>query len=189
MITFTQFITFFMIALGLSFDSFAVSITMGMTRKKILFLQACQVAFVLAFFQALFPLGGWLVGSSLKNMIANYDHWVAFGLLTVIGVRMILDGLSQQEERNFDPFNRRVLIGVAVATSIDALAVGISFGFIDVPILIPVAIIGVVTFVAAMLGLLFGKKIPGKKSHRSVVAGGIILILIGIKILVEHLMA
>ena len=94
MITFTQFITFFMIALGLSFDSFAVSITMGMTRKKILFLQACQVAFVLAFFQALFPLGGWLVGSSLKNMIANYDHWVALGLLTFIGVRMILDGLG-----------------------------------------------------------------------------------------------
>jgi len=190
MITTTQFITFFMVAVGLSFDSFAVSISMGIAQKKIAFLQACRVAFFLAFFQALFPLAGWLVGASLKNLISDYDHWIAFGLLSFIGLRMVMDGLNNhQVAKVIDPFVLKVLIGISVATSIDALAVGISFGFIDAHILFPVLIIGAVTFIAAMLGLLFGKKIPGKKSHRSIVAGGIILILIGVKILAEHLAA
>lgn len=190
MITFTQLVTFFMIAVGLSFDSFAASISMGVVQKKIRFLQACGVAFSLAFFQALFPLAGWLVGSSLQSLIEGFDHWIAFALLVFIGFRMILDGFREkQKEKSLDPFVFRVLIGVSVATSIDALAVGLSFGFTNVHIIFPLLVIFAVTFIVAMLGLLFGKNIPGEKSHRSVIVGGIILILIGVKILVEHLTA
>ncbi len=190
MMTFTAFTTFFLIAIGLSFDSFAASVSLGVMRREIRFLQACKVAFVLAFFQALFPLIGWFIGSSLKNLIADFDHWVAFGLLAFIGVRMILEGIRYQEEnRLFDPFNLKVLVGISIATSIDALVVGLSFGLVNTLIILPVLVIGSVTFVASMLGLLFGKKIPADKSHRSIIIGGIILILIGFKILVEHLLA
>ncbi len=182
--------TFILIAIGLSFDTFAVSVSIGVIRKEIKFLPATRVAFILAFFQALFPLIGWLIGSSLKNLIADYDHWIAFGLLTFIGIRMILEGFRKSGETlTFDPLRLKLLIWISVATSMDALVVGITFGLVNTLILYPVFIIGSVTFLAAMLGLLFGKKIPEKKSHRSVIAGGIILILIGVKILVEHLLS
>lgn len=187
--TFTQFLTFLLIGIGLSFDTFAVSVSFGILKREIHFRQACLVAFCLAFFQALFPVIGWLIGMSVKNLIARLDHWIAFGLLVLIGARMIYEGLREVEQRkDFDPMKLGVLIGLSVATSIDALVVGLSFGFLETHILLPAAVIGSVTFIAAMLGMLFGKNISGKKSHRSIILGGIILILIGGKILLEHLL-
>lgn len=185
--TITQLLTFLFIGIGLSFDSFAVSVSCGLMKREIKFKQAIIVAFSLAFFQALFPLVGWFIGESLKNLIAAYDHWIAFLLLAFIGIRMIIEGIKPDGKlKNFNPFEIKVLIGLSVATSIDALVVGLSFGFLDLPILFPVFIIGFVTFIASMLGMLFGKNISAKRSHQSLVIGGIILVLIGIKIFAEH---
>ncbi len=186
--TITQLITFIILGIGLSFDSFAVSISCGLMKREIRFLQAAGVAFSLAFFQAAFPVIGWFIGSTIQNWIASVDHWIAFGLLALLGGKMIYEGTIKKEEpKCFDPFKISVLIGLSIATSIDALVVGLSFGFVEIAILFPVLIIGTVTFVASMLGMLFGKNISAEKSHRSLLLGGIILISIGFKILVEHL--
>lgn len=185
--TFTQFITFLLIGIGLSFDSFAVSVSCGLMKQEIKFKQAALVAGFLAFFQALFPIIGWFFGTKINSLIASVDHWIAFGLLAIIGVKMIIEGVKPEGIlKNFNPFNLRVLIGLSIATSIDALVVGLSFGFLDIPILFPVLVIGAVTFIAAMLGMLFGKNVPAKRSHKLIILGGIILIAIGIKTLVEH---
>ncbi len=153
-----------------------------------MFRQACIVALFFAFFQGAFPVIGWLIGTSVKGLIAAFDHWIAFGLLFFLGIKMIVEGLKPESKlNNFDPFRKRVLIGLSIATSIDALVVGLSFGFLDIPILLPVAIIGGVTFIASMLGMFFGKNVPAKRSHQSIILGGIILVLIGAKILIGHL--
>lgn len=186
--TLTQLITFLFIGIGLSFDSFAVSISCGLAKREIRFKQAIVVALSLAFFQAFFPVIGWLIGESVRILVDSFAHWLAFGLLALIGVKMILEGKKQDGSfKNFDPFNPRFLLTISVATSIDALVVGLSFGFLDLPILFPVLVIGFVTFIASMLGMLFGKKIPAKRGCQSLILGGIILIAIGIKILVENL--
>lgn len=186
--TFTQLITFLLIGIGLSFDSFAVSVSCGLMRQEIKFKQATLVAGCLAFFQATFPVIGWYFGTKINNLIASVDHWIAFGLFTLIGVKMIIEGVKPEGIlKNFDPFNLRVLIGLSIATSIDALVVGLSFGLLEVNILFPVIVIGVVTFIVSMLGMLFGKNIPAKRSHQSIILGGIILIAMGIKIIAEHL--
>lgn len=186
--TLTQLITFLFIGIGLSFDSFAVSVSCGLMKPGIRFKQAALVAGSLAFFQAAFPVVGWIIGGTLKNLIVSVDHWIAFGLLVFIGIKMIIEGVKENGSlANFNPFKLSVLIGLSIATSIDALVVGLSFGFLDMPILFPVIVIGVVTFIASMLGMLFGKYIPAKRSRQSLIVGGIILISMGIKILVEHL--
>jgi putative Mn2+ efflux pump MntP len=185
---FSQIITFVLVGIGLSFDSFAVSVSCGLVRKEIRFRQACIIAFSLAFFQAGFPVVGWLIGSAVKNLISSVDHWIAFGLLLIVGVKMIFEAFKEDSAlRDFNPFKPLVLLSLSVATSIDALVVGLSYGFLDMKILIPALIIGSVTFIASMLGMLFGKNIPEKRSHQSIVIGGIILVLIGLKILLEHL--
>ncbi len=185
--TTNQFITFILLGIGLSFDSFAVSISCGLMKREIRFSQAAIVASSLAFFQAVFPVIGWFIGGAIQNVIASVDHWIAFGLLSFIGGKMIYEGTQKEEIKSFNPFKVSVLIGLSIATSIDALVVGLSFGFLEMPILFPVLIIGVVTFIAAMLGMLFGKYIPAKRSQQSLIVGGIILILIGVKVLYEHL--
>ncbi len=186
--TFTELITFVFIGIGLSFDSFAVAVSCGLMKPEIRFKNATVIAFSLAFFQGIFPFLGWLIGTGLKDLIASVDHWIAFGLLAFIGIKMIVEGVKENGTlANFNPFQFSVLIGLSIATSIDALVVGLSYGFLNLPILFPVLVIGFVTFVASMLGMLFGKYIPAKRSRQSLILGGIILISIGIKILVEHL--
>lgn len=186
--TLEQFITFILIGIGLSFDSFAVSVSCGLMKQEIKFRQAVPVAFSLAFFQAFFPVLGWFLGTKISNLIASFDHWIAFGLLSVIGIKMIIEGIKPEGMlKKFNPFDIKVLIGLSVATSIDALVVGLSFGFLEMPILFPVAIIGGVTFIASMLGMLSGKNVPAKLSHKSLIVGGVILTIIGIKVLAEHL--
>jgi manganese efflux pump family protein len=185
--TITQFITFLLIGIGLSFDSFAVSVSCGLMKQEIKFKQATLVAGSLAFFQAFFPVIGWFLGTKINSLIASVDHWIAFGLLAAIGIKMIIEGVKPEGIlKKFNPFDLRVLIGLSVATSIDALVVGLSFGFLAVPILFPVVVIGGVTFIVSMLGMLFGKNVPAKRSHQSIILGGIILTIMGVKILAEH---
>lgn len=172
--------------IGLSFDSFAVSISCGLMKREIRFSQAVIVAGSLAFFQAVFPIIGWLIGGAIHTIITSVDHWIAFGLFLLIGGKMIYEGTQKEEIKTFNPFKTSVLIGLSIATSIDALVVGLGFGFLEIPILFPVLIIGAVTFIAAMLGMLFGKNIPAKRSQQSLIIGGVILILIGAKVLYEH---
>lgn len=183
-----HFITFLLIGLSLSFDSFAVSVSMGIIHPKIQFLQANKIAFSLALFQALFPILGWYIGCTVEEQILPVKHWISFGLLALLGGKMILEGTKHKDAPlQLDPFKLSVLIGLSVATSLDAFVVGLSFGFLETSIIFPSTIIGMVTFLAAMLGLLCGKNISIQKSHHSLILGGIILIGIGIKILVESL--
>ncbi len=186
--TYSQLILFLLIGTGLSFDSFAVSVSCGLVKKQISFKEAVPIAFSLAIFQALFPVVGWYAGIKLHEYIAAFDHWIAFILLGFIGLKMILDGKRMQENPNiFNSLSLRVVLGLSIATSIDALVVGLSFGVLEMSIFYPVVIIGLVTFLASMLGMLCGKSIPAKHSRHSLLLGGFVLTAIGLKILVEHL--
>jgi len=173
-------ITILLIAIGLSFDTFAVSVSTGLIIKHIKFWQAIKVAFVLAFLQAVMPLFGWFAGNQISSLIGNFDHWIAFILLVILGIKMIIESFKPDEQKNnFNPLKFTVLIGMGIATSIDALVVGISFAFLQTNIWLAIAIIGGVTFLVAMLGSRFGKRIE--------ILGGIILIIIGLKILLSHI--
>ena len=183
-----NYFTVVILALGLSFDSFAVSVTSGLNVPKIRFHQAVRLALVLAIFQGTMPLIGWLLESSVRRMIEPIDHWVAFGLLSAIGGKMIIENLISRETREIkDPLKFNVTIVLALATSIDALAVGFSVGSMIDNILIAVLIIGVVTFLASMTGILIGKKTGPRITKYAEILGGIILFSIGLKILYEHL--
>ena len=183
-----EILTIFLLALGLSFDSFAVSVCSGLNLPHIRFFQAVKIAFFLALFQAFMPLIGWLVGNSMKSLIEPVDHWIAFGMLSLIGGKMIIESFISSETREIkNPLHLRVILLLSLATSIDALAVGFSFAVLLYKILVAVLIIGVVTFVASMLGILLGKKTGPKINRFAEIIGGLILIFIGSKILIEHL--
>lgn len=183
-----EFLSVVMIAIGLSFDSFAVSVTSGLVMKNITFRKATRIAFFLAFFQGGLPVLGWFLGYEIRDYVEAYDHWIAFGLLSVLGIRMILGGISNDPTKpQLNPLKLNVLIGMSIATSIDAFIVGISFALIQLPILYPVLIIAIITFIFSMLGILFGKKTGAKFGNRMEIIGGLILLGIGIKILFEHI--
>ena len=176
------------LAIGLSFDSFAVSVCSGLNLPHIRFHQAAKIALFLALFQGLMPLLGWMIGNSMKSFIEPVDHWLAFGLLTLIGGKMITESLINSEEREIkNPLMIRVIIMLSLATSIDALAVGFSFATLLDKILFATLVIGLVTFVASMLGILLGKKTGPSFNRYAEIMGGLILIMIGCKILFEHL--
>lgn len=182
-----ELVTLFALAIGLCFDTFAVSVSSGLIKREITFKQAVKIALVLAFFQALMPAIGWFLGISVKNFIEPFDHWAAFIMLLILGGKMIFESFSNEEERNFNPLKLKVMVGMAIATSIDALIVGVSFGMFDVNLPLAVAVIGSVTFLAAMLGILFGKKTGEHFGQKIEVLGGVILIAIGLKILIQHI--
>jgi putative Mn2+ efflux pump MntP len=182
-----EFLTVFLLAIGLSFDSFAVSVCSGLNLPHIRFFQAAKIAIFLALFQAFMPLVGWLVGNSIKSIIEPVDHWIAFGLLSLIGGKMIIESFIDSEAREIkNPLDIKVILTLSVATSIDALAVGFSFATLLSKILVAVFIIGLVTFIASMLGILLGKKTGPKINRYAEVLGGLILLFIGVKILIEH---
>lgn len=183
-----EILTVFLLAIGLSFDSFAVSVCSGLNLPRIRFFQAAKLAIFLALFQALMPLIGWLVGNSIKPLIEPVDHWIAFGLLSLIGGKMIIESFISSESREIkNPLHIKVILVLSLATSIDALAVGFSFAtFLD-KIMMAVLIIGSVTFIASMLGILLGKKTGPKINRYAEITGGLILVFIGMKILFEHL--
>ena len=176
------------LAIGLSFDSFAVSVCSGLSLPNIRFYQAAKIAIFLALFQAGMPIIGWMIGNSMKSVIEPIDHWLAFGLLTLIGGKMIIESFISTEEREIkNPLLIRVILMLSIATSIDALAVGFSFATLLNKILFAAIIIGLVTFVASMLGILLGKKTGPRCNRYAEITGGSILIFIGLKILIEHI--
>ncbi|MGN0527536.1 MAG: manganese efflux pump MntP family protein [Eubacterium sp.] len=178
----------FLIAVGLSMDAFAVSICKGLKmQNKINGGQTALIALFFGGFQALMPVIGWFLGSSFKKYIENFDHWVAFVLLAFIGGKMIYDSFHDDDDNEDKPFSIKELFLLAIATSIDALAVGITFAIIKTNIWTAVALIGVTTFVLSAVGVFIGHKFGAKYKNKAELAGGIILVLIGVKILLEHL--
>lgn len=182
------FITLFIIAFGLTFDTFAASTTIGLMVNKIRFKEATRLALIMAFFQALLPLIGWFIGIYIREWIINFDHWVAFGLLLILGGKMIVEGFKHEDERKtFNPFKLRVIITIAIATSIDALIAGVSFGLSDLNIYLAIGLIGFMTYLMAMLGMLLGKTIGSAIGRKMEIIGGVMVVAIGTKILFEHL--
>lgn len=183
-----NYYTILILAIGLSFDSFAVSVTSGLNLPRIRFFQAVKMAITLAVFQAIMPLLGWLFGSTIKEQIAPIDHWIAFGLLALVGGKMIIESFTTSgDEKIKDPLRMKVILLLALATSIDALAVGFSFSIYLDKIFWAIFIIGSITFIASMTGILIGKKTGPKINKYAEIIGGLILFGIGCKILIEHL--
>lgn len=178
--------TLFIIAIGLSFDTFAVSLGCGGMESDISFRRASRIAFILALFQALFPLLGFYLGYFVASHVESLDHWIAFGLLGFIGVRMIIEGLEKKPFRKNNNLTSSRILTMAVGTSIDALAVGISFAFIYEKIWFAALVIGTVTFIASMTAIRIGKYAGPRLGSRVEIAGGLLLIGIGVKILLEH---
>jgi Predicted membrane protein len=183
------FFTLVLLAIGLSFDSFAVSVSSGLLKREIQFLQAARIAIILAVFQGGMPIIGWFLGSRVKTIIEPWDHWVAFFLLTALGTKMVYEAFKPEDEREFNPLLFKTMLSMAIATSIDALIVGVSFALYDLNLIITVIVIGSVTFIASMLGILFGKKAVGFLGKKMEILGGLILFLIGLKVLLEHIVA
>ncbi len=177
----------FLLAAGLSMDAFAVAVCKGLALKKVNVPQAVLVGLWFGGFQALMPLLGYFVGVQFKDAITAVDHWIAFFLLAVIGGNMIREAFSKEEEPADASLSWRKMLPLAVATSIDALAVGVSFAFLDVHIGTAASFIGVVTFLLSAAGVKVGSLFGAKYKSRAELAGGIILILLGCKILLEHL--
>jgi len=181
-------ITIIFIALGLAMDAFAVSITSGLTIKSLKIHNALKIAIFFGSFQAVMPLIGWLAGRSLRDFISGVDHWIAFGLLSIIGCKMIYESSKMElNKKKINPLNVYVLLMLSVATSIDALAVGLSLSFLNVSIVLPAIVIGIVTFLLSILGVYFGNRFGHYFERKIEIIGGLILICIGIKILIEHL--
>ena len=180
--------TIIIIAFGLAMDAFAVSITSGIAIKKLKMNNALVIALFFGTFQAIMPVVGWLAELSLRSFIAEIDHWIAFGLLSFIGCKMIYESIAvQSNEKRINPLNIYVLFMLSVATSIDALAVGVSFAFLKISIATPVMVIGTITFGLSFLGVFVGNRIGHFFENKIEIAGGLILIGIGVKILIEHL--
>ncbi len=183
-----DFLSLFLLAVGLSMDAFAVSICKGLALKKIQFKHALIVGLWFGGFQALMPVIGYFLGAQFKDAIASYDHWIAFGLLILIGGNMIREAVFDKDEPETDSaLSFRSMLVLAVATSIDALAVGVTFAFLDVNIWTSVALIGVTTCILSMLGVKVGSVFGAKYEKKAEFIGGVILILLGVKILLEHL--
>ncbi len=176
-----------LMALGLSMDSFSVSITRGFTNTKTkLAIEALKTGFFFGLFQGMMPIIGWLAGLSIMDLISGFDHWIAFGILIFIGIRMIYEAATKKSKQIVNSSGFKVLIILSIATSIDALAVGLSLSFLGTSIITPAAIIGIITFSLSFLGVYLGKKFGGYFEKMGVL-GGIILIVIGLRILFEHL--
>lgn len=182
-----SFLTNFLLALGLSMDAFAVSMSSGTTIRPFRLKDALNLAFFFGGFQALMPVLGWLGGSAISGFISDYAPWIAFGLLVFIGGKMIYEALYGDPEGKLNSLNYSVLLVLSIATSIDALAVGISFAFINTPILEPAIIIGCVTFFVSLCGAVLGYRIGHFFEHEVEIIGGLILIGLGGKVLAEHL--
>lgn len=177
----------FLLAVGLSMDAFAVSVCKGLSTPRVRAKHMLLCGAYFGGFQALMPLIGYLLGVRFQSMIERIDHWVAFVLLAIIGINMIREALGSEEEQMDAFFGFKTMLLLAVATSIDALAVGVTFAFLNVQIVPAVCFIGVVTFILSMLGVRLGSVFGTKWKQRAELAGGAILVLIGLKILIEHL--
>lgn len=185
-------VEFLLLGVGLAMDAFAVSICKGLAMPKVNKKQAVIIALFFGGFQAIMPVIGWLLCKGFQTYIEAFDHWIAFALLAFIGVKMIIETLREKEddvviEEMDPPLDMKEMLMLAIATSIDALAVGISLAALDRPIVESAAIIGVVTFVISIIGVYIGNFFGNRYKKRAELTGGIILVLIGVKILCEHM--
>lgn len=185
-----SFIELICIALGLSMDAFAVSICKGLSLRKCTWKKQVVVGLYFGIFQAGMPVLGYFLGIQFKEMITSIDHWIAFILLGIIGLNMIKEGISKEQvsDEKTDKLAVKEMLGLAVATSIDALAVGVTFAFLQVNIIRAIWIIGITTFILSMAGVKIGNIFGVRYKSKAEIAGGVILIFMGAKILVEHLM-
>ena len=180
-------IELFLIAVGLSMDAFAVSVCKGLAMPKCTFKKAAIVGLWFGGFQALMPAIGYILGAQFQEAIASIDHWIAFVLLALIGGNMIHEALDNDEEEADASLNVKTMFLLAVATSIDALAIGITFAFLKVSIIPAVCFIGIVTFIISFAGVKIGNVFGARYKNKAEIVGGVILILLGLKILLEHL--
>ena len=179
--------TLFVTAVGLSMDAFAVSICKGLAMKKLSWKKALIIGLWFGGFQALMPSVGYLLGSRFEKYVTSIDHWIAFVLLALIGINMIREALSGEEENANDSVDFKTMLLLAIATSIDALAVGVTYAFLQVRIVPAVSFIGIITFSLSIVGVKIGNVFGLKYKTKAEIAGGLILLLMGTKILLEHL--
>ena len=189
--TIVGFVELFLIGVGLSMDAFAVSVCKGLGMSRLNMRQAAVISLFFGGFQALMPLIGWALGSQLTDFIAPIDHWIAFGLLAFVGGKMLWDAFHEDDEaegvQTDEKLDLKELLMLAIATSIDALAVGITFAFLQVAIVPSITIIGLTTFVISFAGVAVGHFFGARFEKPATIVGGVVLILIGVKILLEHL--
>jgi putative Mn2+ efflux pump MntP len=184
-----DFITIVALAVGLSFDTFAVSLSFGVFQNKIIFREAFRIALVMAFFQSGLFVTGYFTGSLISEFMRAADHWIALILLNALGIRMIIEGSKkkkQVQEEIKDYNNSLILFSMAVSTSIDALAVGISFALLNDRIWYSTVILGTITFLASMIAIRIGKSAGSRLGENVGIIGGLILMVIGVKIFLEH---
>lgn len=180
-------LTVFGIALALAMDAFAVALTAGAVLNPLTRRHLFRLGFHFGLFQALMPIGGWLIGMTVQKWISAYDHWIAFGLLAFVGGRMILEAFNEEEDKEVsDPTRGLTMVMLSVATSIDALAVGLSLAMLGISVWMPAAVIGVVAGILTVLGMLLGRRLGHNWGKRVEVCGGLVLCIIGLKILLEH---
>lgn len=185
------FIELLLMGIGLAMDAFAVSVCKGLAMRKVNKKQAVVIGLIFGGFQALMPFIGWMLGIQFEGYITSIDHWIAFVLLGFIGGKMIVEAISPEDgnvaiEQMDPPLDFREMLILAIATSIDALAVGITFAFLDYPIVEAVSIIGVVTFIISIGGVYAGNFFGNKYKNKAAFAGGLILVLLGLRILLTH---
>lgn len=185
------FIQTLLISIGLSMDAFAVSICKGLGMSKLNKKQMLIIALYFGGFQALMPYIGWAVGARFSSYVSQYAHWIAFILLALIGGKMIHEALTESEDCEDDgikdkKLSHKELLLLAIATSIDALAVGISFAFLNVPIIPSIIIIGLTTFAISLVGVIIGNIFGSKYKNKAEFVGGLILVIIGLKIVLEQ---
>lgn len=176
-----------LISVGLAMDAFAVSICKGLSMRRMSWKKAIIVALYFGIFQGIMPIIGYFLGTSFQSLVTKIDHWIAFGLLTFIGANMLKESFSKEQENCNDKVDFKTMIILAVATSIDALAVGITFAFLNVNLLFASLMIGIVTFIISVIGVKIGNKFGDKYERKAETVGGLILIIMGVKILLEHL--
>lgn len=187
------YIELLLLGVGLSMDAFAVAVCKGLGMKRVNYRHAVVIALFFGAFQALMPLIGWALGTQFESLVTPVDHWIAFALLAFIGGKMLWDAFHEENEKNTAAegqsahLNLRELTLLAVATSIDALAVGITFAFLQVNIVFAVTVIGVTTFVLSLMGVIVGNQFGSRFERPATIVGGAVLILLGFKILLEHL--
>lgn len=181
------FLELFLIGVGLSMDAFAVSVCRGLSMERMRWRQGGIIALLFGGFQAAMPLAGWALGRQFERYIVSVDHWIAFGLLGYIGGKMIWDAFHEGADTCPAGFDLKELLMLAVATSIDALAVGVTFAFLEVLIVPAASVIGATTFCLSLVGVAVGNFFGTRYKRRAELSGGVILILLGIKILLEHL--
>ena len=175
------------LSIGLAMDAFTVSICKGISMQKMDWKKACIIGLWFGGFQALMPLIGYFLGTTFESLVTSVDHWIAFILLGYIGGKMIKDAFSKEEEKSDDDVSFKTMFVLAVATSIDALAVGITFAFFDINMFVAIPMIGITSFILPLFGTKIGNKFGDRYERKAELAGGIILMLLGLKILLEHL--